>query len=468
MIDAKSKALQSAVVNQQTNDSFTNSLARLGFAQPNLTNGAQYPITRLTRNYSLLNSLYRDHWIVRRIIDTIAQDMVKAWINFKTELEPEEQDAIDREIRLTRVKTSLLKTIKWARLYGGAAAIMMIEGQEDRLDEPLEIDSILPGQFKGLIVLDRWSGIYPQLETVDDINSPEYGLPKYYIIKNEADTGSTNTSIRVHHTRVLRFTGDDLPLWEELAETYWGASVMESIFNELKKRDNTSANIAHLVFMANLRVLKMSDLGQLLTTVNAKAQKDLYSTLSAQNLLMSNMGVYVMDAADGFETFQYSFSGIDGVYELFMLDLSGAADIPATRLYGRSPQGMNSTGEGEENNYNGMILQKQEEKLRPVLEKLLPVIEKSALGRVTDDLEFDFNTIEKPNQKEIAEQVWRTSQAIREVYDSGIISQKIALKELKQTGKPLGIFTNITDADIEGASNELSTPLEFAGSPNEK
>lgn len=449
-----------------TNDAFANSLARLGFNQPTLLEGTQYPMTRLTRNYNLMTALYRDHWIVRRIIDLVSKDLLKNWIDIHTELSPDELKQVNREIRVTSVRKSLLESVKWGRLYGGAAALMLIKGQEDKLEEPLDIEEINPGDFRGLLVLDRWSGIYPELETVDDITSPEFGLPKYYQIKGDKE----QNGVRVHHTRILRFIGYDLPYWEKLAEVYWGASVIESVFEELKKRDNSSWNIAQLIFLANVRVLKMSDLGQMLTTTNQRAKKDLYQVLEAQNMLMSNMGMYVMDKEDEFQNFQYSFSGLAEIYELFMLDVAGASDIPATRLYGRSPQGMNSTGEGELTNYYDMIENTQEEQLRPVIEKLLPVICMSALGFVPDDLEFEFNPVETPSQKDKAELIWRTIEAIRGCYDSGMISQQISLKELRQAGEPLGLFTNITDQDIEEASNELDNEedgLEVPGDGEE-
>lgn len=98
-------------------------------------------------------------------------------------------------------------------------------------------------------------------------------------------------STEVHSSRVLRFIGDTLPYWEGQAENQWGASVVESIFDELKKRDNVSWNIAQLTFMASLRVLKMSDLGQTLGAIDASSQEELYRTIQAQNWMMSNMGL---------------------------------------------------------------------------------------------------------------------------------------------------------------------------------
>ena len=436
---------------QYTKDAFSNALARLGFNQPTLLEGTQYTLTRLTRNYNLMNTLYRDHWIVRRIIDLVSKDMMKNWIDINSELSPQELSLVDREIRITKTRRNLLEAIKWGRLYGGAAAIIMIDGDEDRLDEPLSLKDINPGSYRGLLVLDRWSGIYPQLGLVEDINSPDFGLPDYYQIRADEN----GESVRVHHSRVLRFTGYDLPYWERVAEVYWGASVIESVFDELKKRDNSSWNIAQLIFLSNIRILKMSDLGQLLTTTNQKSKQDLYSVLSAQNLLMSNMGLYVMDKEDEFQNFQYSFSGLSEIYELFMLDIAGASDIPATRLFGRSPQGMNSTGEGELTNYYDMIENTQEEQLRPALEKLLPVICMSALGYVPKDLDFEFNPVETPSQKDRSDLIWRTLEGIKGVFDSGIISQRIALKELKEAGEPLGLFTNITEVEIEESDGNM-------------
>lgn len=454
----KTNKIQDALVKKFVNDSFTNSLAKLGVFQPTMLNGSQYPMTRLTKNYNLMNSLYRNHWIVRRIIDTIAKDMVKNWIHFTEGVELDQAKAFNKAIRKTKTRQSLLEAIKWGRLYGGAAGLIVIRGHENILDQPLDLDDVMPDSYAGLIVLDRWSGIYPELELVSDPGDPDFGLPMYYDIQETPD--AKDHGIRVHHSRILRFLGDDLPRWEKIAEVYWGASVIEQVFEELKKRDNTSYNIAQLVFLANLRVLKMQDFGQLLSTTNAKTQKTIYDTLQAQNMLMSNMGLYVIDQEDDFQNFQYTFSGLPDVYEKFMLDVAGAADIPATRLFGRSPEGMNSTGEGEEVNYNNKIEQSQEAELRPQLERLFPIIFKSCTGKLLDDMDFQFNSIYTPTQKDLAELTWRTTDAVINGYNSGLFSQRIALQELKRVGSNINMFNSITQEDIDNASSELKSLLE--------
>ena len=48
-------------------------------------------------------------------------------------------------------------------------------------------------------------------------------------------------------------------------------------------------------------------------------------------------------------------------------------------------------------------------------------------------------------------------------YNAGLISQRTALKELKQQCERTGVWTNITDEDIERASDSVEPPGEMGG-----
>lgn len=460
----------------RTSDSFTNGFARLGFGQMNLLEAAEYPITRMTQNYPLLNSLYRTDWIARRIIDTIPEDMLKNWVSLKSQVTPDQTAQFDKSVRQTHLKKQIEEGLRWGRLFGGAAGIIVIDGQEDMLDEPLDYDTIQPGQFKGLIIADRWSGCYPGTDLVQDLSDPDFGTPEYYnFAMSETDLAS---GVRVHHSRIVRFTGRDLPYIERISEIYWGMSELEHVYTELNKRNTSSENIAQLIFQANVRTYRMSDLGQLLAATDPQSQRELYQTLAMQNFLMSNMGMNVMDKDDEFETHQYTFGGLNDIYESFMMDIAGAAEIPVTRLFGRSPAGLNATGEGDLNNYYDKIKQEQESKLRPILEKLLPILCLSVWGAIPDDLDFDFNPVRDTSDEERSKLIKESSDAIVSVFTSGLISQQTALKELRQSGSTFGMWSNITDEDIEAADtlpdakfDELSAtapPLLPEGQPTDE
>lgn len=451
---------QSEVLNKlYTMDAFQNQMARLGFGQPNLNEGADYPLTRMSQNYNLFTSLYRSSWIVRKIVDVFPSDMVKNWIKFNSSLDPEKISKINSVIRKTKTKEKIKEGLRWARLYGGAAGLILIDGDED-LSEPLDYDTIMLDDYKGLLIFDRWNGIYPDIELEDDISDEEYGYPKYYSISLSEVNSNLMLSynkqdlVKVHHSRIVRFNGRDLPLWERQAEMFWGESEIEIVFEELKKRDNTSANIASLIFLANIRVLKMNDLGQLLGASTQKAQENLYKVLQAQNQLMSNMGIYVMDKDDDFGSEQYSFGGLNDIYESFMLDIAGACEMPVTKLFGREPAGFNSTGESDLTQYYDTLEEKQETYLQPIIDKLLPIIFMSTLGAIPEDLDWEFNPCMNVNSKDLADLAQSMASPIFEAFNAGLITKEIALKELKQQNEKTGMWSNITDEDIKNAKNE--------------
>lgn len=456
---AASRTAASKAVRAKANDAFSNVLARLGAGTPNLMEGTTYFETRLTQDYNLLNSLYRGHWIVRQIIDIIPSDMLKNWITLTTEVSPNLLKKIDLLLRKTQLIEKLKTGLQWGRLFGGAIGVMMIAGQGEDLSLPLDLRLVMPGDFCGVLVFDRWNSVDVSIETVDDVRDPEFGLPKYYTITDNEN----NNLVKVHYSRILRFTGDDLPYWESLQEQQWGASVVESIMDELKKRDNVSWNIAQLTFMASLRVLKMSDMGQMLAATDEQTKAELYRTIQSQNWLMSNMGLQIIDAGDDMQSHQYTFGGISDTYKQFMMDVAGASRIPATKLFGRSPEGMNATGESDLQNYYDMIAQEQEAKLRPILNKLLPVICMSVFGAVPDDLDFEFDPVSEPSDKERSDLAKSGTENVVTALNAGLVSKRTALKELKQQSERTGVWTNITDADIQKAPDEIEEEGEVGG-----
>lgn len=90
-----------------------------------------------------------------------------------------------------------------------------IFGDSKKMDTPLELSEVLPGSFQGLLVRDR-TQVNPSLELEDNVDDPDYGLPMYYDVELDGDG-----RIRVHHSRVLRFTGRELPQRELVRENWF-------------------------------------------------------------------------------------------------------------------------------------------------------------------------------------------------------------------------------------------------------
>lgn len=443
---AKSKEFPTIVAK----DTYSNIPANLGLGSSNLTQTARYVMTRFTWDYWTLNVLYRNNWIAKAIIDKPANEMMKNGFEIQSQIDPEQAEKIMQIWNRTKTNEKFLKLIKWSRLFGGCLLIPMIADQPN-MEEPLDFDTIMPDSYKGCFLVDRWSGVNPSVEVITDIDDPDFGLPEYYDIS----ANQLSNTIRVHHSRVIKMIGRPLPYWEEIAEDWWGASELEHIFEELKKRDDTSANISFLIFLSNIRIYKMRSLGQMLTMGDQEAAQVVYNTMVNMNRLMCNTGTMVMDQEDGFEQHELTnLAGINDIYESFMLDISGAAEIPVDKLFGRSPAGFNN-GEETLQNYYDSIQEKQESDIRPQLEKLLRIITMSALGSIPDDFEISFNPVRRPADMEKADLAYKLWQPISEALAQNVITKDVALRELKHQTPLTGLWTNITDEMIEKAQKEV-------------
>jgi len=218
-------------------------------------------LTRFTLNFWGLVSLYESSWLARRIVDAPAADMLKTWPKLITDTDPKMLAKVSKVIRTANVKTSILEGLTWGRLFGGAGALMVIKGHEHDLEEPLDLDNIPLGAFKGLSVFDRWSGIQPSSEVCDDIEKPlDVGLPEYYTV-----TPKGGTSFRVHASRILRFCGPKMPEPENSVYSGWGISVLAPVLQAMNSYENVSANALSLSFRANLIGMKEDTLSQLLS-----------------------------------------------------------------------------------------------------------------------------------------------------------------------------------------------------------
>lgn len=438
-----------------TTDSFSNFAARLGIQTGNITAGNYYNLgPYITRNRIQLEAAYRDNWLVGKIIDCIAEDMTKDGITMISEMSPDDISNMQVAISEFQIWKKLCSAIKWARLYGGALAVMLIDGAN--YEKPLNIETVRKDSFKGLVVLDRWM-VQPTMgDLITDLNS-DIGKPKFY----EALPGvSVFPSMKIHHTRCLRFEGIELPYYQQLFENLWGLSVIERMLDRLMAFDSATLGAAQLLYKAYLRVLRMKDFRQALAA-GGKDETALIKQMQLIRAFQTNEGFTVLDKEDEFDVHSYSFSGISDMLQQFGQQVSGSEGIPLVRLFGQSPAGF-STGETDVRNYYDEVHKRQENDLRPNMEKLLAVMSMSRLGHaLPDDFEFDFVPLWQMSETEKAQIAAQDSATITGAVEANMISKKTGMKELVQLSRITGRFTNITEEEIESAEDTIPSAEEL-------
>ncbi|MDC4276272.1 DUF1073 domain-containing protein [Acinetobacter baumannii] len=435
-----------------TKDSFQNFAARVGLGSGNQHDQSGYGFNFLSRQRLKLEAMYRSSWVVGQVIDVVADDMTRKGVKLNGLSTPKDSEMIDQEMDRLQVWDKLNKNIKWSRLYGGSLAVMMIDGQN--VSTPLNPSTIGKGQFKGLLVLDRWM-VQPTLEDLVTEMGPDYGKPKYYDVITDS-VGLCNQ--RIHYSRVIRMDGVELPYWQSITENLWGQSVIERLEDRLTIFDSATLGAGQLVYKAHLRTYKVKKLREIIAA-GGKFYDALVKQIQEIRMWQSNEGVTLMDADDAFETHQYSFTGLDNLLLQFGQQISGATGIPLVRLFGQSPAGLNSTGESDLANYYDNINQQQEGRLRTPLQVLYAVLHMSVLGKpLPDSFSFKFASLWQLDDEKKANVAKGVTDAVLAAEESGLIKRSTALKELRQSSEVTGVFSHITDEEIKDADGEDPPP----------
>lgn len=438
---------------QKFSDGFQNIPLRMGLGTGTTLNANRYIPEFKTFNRAELEWAYQGSWMCGLAVDVVAEDMTREGVDVKCD-DPDVSSGIDVALDEYRVWDSLCDAIKWARLYGGSIAVLLIDG--DDMSQPLA--HIPRGAFKGLLVLDCWQ-VNPSEELVQDLG-PDFGKPMYYEVfaKQCAIDIPGN---KIHHSRCIRFEGRRLPYYLRQACRGWGASILEPLFDRIEKFDMATDGAAQLVNKCYLRFYKVKGLRSILT--NDVARRGFEVQMENVRQFQSIEGMTLGDVDDDFQTTSYTFTGLPEILLQFAQQISGATGIPLVRLFGQSPVGFNSTGESDIRLYYDNTKQAQEKMLRPGMKKILNAIYMSITGQAPDrDFNFDFRPLWQMTNEQKAQSATAMVGAIVQALQNEAIPLPTAMKELKKLSPVLGMFSSITDEDIaeaEKQENELMPPM---------
>ena len=441
-------------------DGYLNLASKVGVGQKNMISAGTYVFNELTHNRIKLEAMYRTNWLVGAAIDNYASDMLRSGINLSGDIEPSESQTLQTKMSTSGMWKALLEVLKWGNLYGGAVAIINIAGQDPLT--PLRLDTVGQDQFLGLSVFDRWY-ITPDITQVVQFG-PEAGNPVFYDLLANAITGDVKFT-RVHYSRLIRIVGNDLPYSQKIFEQMWGQSIVERIVEVLNYSDSSTGNASNLVEKANVRVMQIDRLREILAA-GGMAVQNMQMFFEEMQILQSNAGLSLIDKEDEYSTFSYAFSGLSDVMAKFDQKLAGALKQPLIRLFLESVSGLSSNGETQLRMYYDNILADQESILRDPMLKLTNVLYRSCFGKPPpENFDFSFVPLWQTTEKEKMDISASGVDQVVKAVTAGIITEAIALRELKKLSEITGMFSTIDDDDI--AEAEIEPPPSFSITPSE-
>lgn len=398
-----------------------------------------------------LEAMYRSSWLSKRIVNVVADDMTREWRQHVFDSEKaSEQLAVENTEKRLQVKAKINEAIRWARLYGGAGVIIGVKGVTmEQMEQPLDINTVKKDSLAWLHVADRHR-LTGTGRLVEDLASPAFGTPEMYQLAN------VTKNVRIHHTRVVRFDGQLVPWQMFLANGSWGDSTLAHVYNSIKNSDTAAGMIATMLFEANVDVIKVAELNSMLAMECGESQVIKRFQLAA--MMKSVNRTLVLDAGEEYDKKTNNFSNLDKIWEKFMIDVCGAADIPMVRLFGQSAAGLNATGDNDIRNYYDMISSQQEAELRPQLEYLDEALLRSALGRMPSDYRWDFRSLWQLSDTEIAQNSKTRADRDAIYLDRGVLTEGAVARELKENGT----YATLTDEDVSMAE-ELAESMHEEG-----
>jgi phage-related protein (TIGR01555 family) len=408
-----------------TSDTLVNLVSGLGTTKDKV-GGTTYGFVYLDKPQ--IDAAYRGDWIARKIVDIPAFDETREWRDWQAD--EKQIEALEAEESRLGLQHKVTRARKLARLYGGAA--LYIGTNDAQPSEPLDINRIGKGAFQYLHVFTRHEIIAGELE--QDPLSPLFGEPKMYSL-----AGKT-AMVDIHPSRVVRFIGAELPD-RMLINDGWGDSILQAVNDAVKHAGIAAAAIAALLQEAKVDVIKVPRFMEQLATADFSAR--MLQRFSLANMGKSIVNAILLDAEEEWSQKTVSFTNLPEVLNTYLQVASGAADIPATRLLGQTPGGLQSTGESDIRNYYDRISAGQNLDLRPTISRLDEVLIRSALGSRPPEVHYKWAPLWQMTETESAEVAFKKAQATKIYADAGLMPDaalgKVVQNQLIEDGTYPGL-----------------------------
>ena len=320
----------------------------------------------------MLTMYYEGNGLFAKIIDTPAEEAIKHGFTLDGVKDQAIEDFFTEALDELDWEEVAMTAIRWARLFGGSIAVMLINDGRG-LEDPLDWRNIR--SIDDIRVYDR-SLVQPDYASMFSYDPQDpfrtrgsrLGMPEYYRVFSKYGT------FTVHDSRCLVFQNGILPE-NTTSSIYqlWGIPEYVRIQRAIRDAEVAHGSATKLLDRSVQAVYKMKDLSRELATEEGEDRvlRRLQTIDMARGLLNS---ITIDSEGEDYDFRQFQFSGVSDVIDSTCNFLSALTSIPQTILFGRSPAGMNSTGEADLENWYNYLERIQKRMVKKNLRYLLSVI----------------------------------------------------------------------------------------------
>lgn len=420
--------------------------------------------------YGMLQQISQNG-LIRACIETTADDMTRNWIELKREGEakpkpgeehhlpgtgmpegeaeaPEDETLPKLTAELDRLKLrQLLRDAACLVGYFGGCLIFIDTGERDpdALRQPLNVSSLSaelrrdrPLRFTAIDPINVFPGLYNSLNPL----LPDYFVPKTWWVLGQ----------EVHASRLIRLAANEVPVLLKPAYNFLGIAQAQILWDYVMHFQDCRIASQRLLGKFSLTVMK-TDMANILLQAGGTSELDKRIALLVKH--RSNDGIEVIDKeGEDIVKLETPLGGVTDIVRQALEILAAINRTPAVKLLGISPSGFNATGESDIRNYYDHILSQQEKVLRPVIKRILDLVQIRLSGSVDKSITFDFSPLSEDDQAAMANTQKVKADTMAVLLDRQIVSPEECRKRLADDPD-----SGFSDIDVD----DLPEPPEGEG-----
>ena len=408
---------------------------------------------RLLTLQELANIFYGDD-LAYRVVALLPQEAMKRKPILKHKrATPEQIERVSKRLDNMRFQTKVRDAATFGRLFGDCGLWMATgndQTQPFQRGEPVRFIK----QLDRRILLA--AGYYV------DPNNENLGTPSAYSVVPVGMTlNYRNLGTEVHETRIPMFSGLRLDPIQRAYNMGWNYSILQRIYNTIRDMGETWQGISILLRELSIKVLKVKGLQAANTT-----RPDLVRFRLRQ--ARQNLSVLKMLAIDAdLESFDRvesgTLTGAAQVLEQVLLRVSAAAEMPVTRLYGRSPSGLQATGDADERQWHDSVTTYQTNELLPSMLAIAEAVAAPMFPELVGGWEFEFPPLREPTAAELQAQATAVSTMDTAYVSAGVFTaEQIATLRGGPNGHMRPDYTSL-DVSVQAALSRMPPPRDPGG-----
>lgn len=361
----------------------------------------------------------------RAFSEVISGEIVREWITFtgaNTGTPEAAQDAerigqLEDEIKRLNLKGVIRKAAEHDGFFGRGQILPKIKGADLSLPLVLSPKTVKIGSLEGFANIEPiWTT--PSAYNAIDPTAPDFYKPREWWMLGE----------RVHASRLITIITRELPDILKPAYNFGGMSLSQLAEPYVNNWLRTRQAVSDLINNFSITGLK-TNMAQVLQGDCDGA--DVFARADLFTLTRSNRGLMLMDFENE-DLVQHNVP-LTGLHELQAQSqehMCSATHIPAMKLTGISPTGLNASSEGEVRSFYDSISSTQEAHYEQPVDICIKLIQLSLWGEIDSTITWHFNPLWQPSDKELAEVRTANANATAIYIDRGVVSPEEARENL--------------------------------------